>query len=181
MDRSRFRRARAAYERAQARAGARGLVLALALTALAWGLHRTTDATWLVAIALGCALAIFGWRGGALRRGALAGVLAGLPPMLVPAIVTSLSHAGRCASCVMEPSLACMMTCFSTSALVGIAVGHHATRDGWPRRFAFAAATTATLTGALGCGTTGLGGTIGIAIGIVAGGATGWVAARSPG
>ena len=46
---------------------------------LAIALHRTTHATWLVAAALAATLATLGWRGGAWRRGALAGVLAGLP------------------------------------------------------------------------------------------------------
>ena len=177
MARSRLRRARLAYELAHARAGLRGVAIAIGLSVLAWGLHRTTDATWLVASALGVSLAIAGWRGGSVRRGALAGVLAGLPPMLVPGVVALMSNGGHCTACAMAPSFGCMMTCFATSALVGVAVGHHASRDAAPRRFAAAAALAATLTGALGCGTTGLGGTLGIAVGLLAGGVTGWVTA----
>jgi hypothetical protein len=70
-----------------------------------------------------------------------------------------------------------MATCFFTSAVVGVAVGHHATRDASPQRFALAAVATATLAGALGCGTTGFGGALGIAVGLVAGGVAGWVSA----
>jgi hypothetical protein len=178
MARPEFARARAAYQLAHARTASRGLVIALVLAALAYGLHRTTDATWLVAGALASTLVWLGWRGGSARRGALAGVIAGLPPMLVPGVVALVSNGGRCAQCAMAPSFGCMMTCFATSAIVGLAVGHHASRDLAPGRFAAAAAVTATLTGALGCGTTGLGGTLGIVVGLIAGGLTGWVTAE---
>lgn len=171
-------RVRAAYARAHVLAAARGLGLATALAVLAVGLHRTTDATWLAAGVLAITLAVLGWRGGAARRGAFAGVLAGLPPMLVPGLVALVSNGGHCASCAMSPSLTCLLLCFGTSALVGVAVGHQAARDPAPRRYALAATAAAALTGALGCGTTGLGGALGIAIGLVAGGVTGWVSAE---
>lgn len=61
------------------------------------------------------------------------------------------------------------------SGLAGIAVGHVATQDGSPYRFAGGAIATALLTGLLGCGTTGIAGALGVAIGLVAGGVTGWV------
>jgi hypothetical protein len=123
---------------------------------------------------LATTLAALGWRGGALRRGALAGVLAGLPPMIAPTLVFALSHGGHCPECELGPTLPCLITCFGTSALVGVLVGHAATRDRSPRRFALAAIGSAALTGALACGTTGLGGAIGVVIGLVAGGVTGW-------
>jgi len=173
-----LRAVRAAYGRAHLVAGARGVAIAGALSVLAVGLHRTTDATWLVAGILAITLGVLGWRGGPSRRGSLAGVLAGVPPLLAPGLVTLLSHGGHCPSCATAPSLACVLLCFGTSALVGAAVGHHATRDASPRRFALAAIATAALTGALGCGTTGVGGAIGVGIGLVAGGLTGWVTAE---
>ena len=55
--------------------------------------------------------------------------------MLVPGVVALLSNGGHCAECAMAPTLGCMMTCFATSAIVGLAVGHHASRDLLPRRF----------------------------------------------
>jgi hypothetical protein len=171
-------RVRAAYARANAFAGARGLLIAAAIALVALALHRTTDFTWLAAGTLGITLAVFGWRGGAMRRGSLAGVLAGLPPLLAPVVVSVISHDGiRCADCPTMPSLTCTLTCFATAAIVGLAVGHRATHDASPNRFAFAAMVAAALTGALGCGTTGFGGAIGVVIGLVAGGVTGWVSA----
>jgi hypothetical protein len=73
-----------------------------------------------------------------------------------------------------------MIVCFATSSLVGALVGTRAAGDRSPPRFALAAIAAAALTGLLGCGTIGLGGALGIVVGLVAGGVTGWVvAARS--
>jgi hypothetical protein len=177
MARPDVRAARRAYEAAHVRGALRGFAIAAAVTALAIGLHRTDELTWLVAGSLAITLGVLAQRGGAWRRGAFAGVLAGLPPLIVPALVFSLGHGGHCASCAQEPTWTCLVSCFGTSSLVGLVVGHRASLDAAPRRFAPAAIATATLTGLLGCGTTGLGGAIGIAVGLVAGGITAWVVA----
>ena len=172
-----LRRVRFAYERAHVVTALRGVALAAALAVLAFGLHRTSSAAWLVAGALAAALAALGWRGGAWRRGALAGVAAGLPPLIAPSLVFALSHGGHCAMCDQGPTLGCLIACFGSGSLVGILVGHRAPGDPSPRAFAVAAIASAALTGLLGCGTTGLGGALGVVIGLVAGGITGWVAA----
>jgi hypothetical protein len=170
-------RARFAYERAHTVTALRGIALAAALAVLAFGLHRTSPAAWLVAGTLAASLAALGWRGGAWRRGALAGVIAGLPPLIAPSLVFALSHGGHCAMCEQGATLPCLIACFGTSSLVGILVGYRAVTDPSPRRFAVAAIASAALTGLLGCGTTGLGGALGVVIGLVAGGVTGWVVA----
>ena len=69
------------------------------------------------------------------------------------------------------------MTLVVFTALVGLIVGHRASTDASPPRFASAAIATAAFTGLLGCHTTGFGGALGIVIGLVAGGVTGWVVA----
>jgi hypothetical protein len=172
-------RVHAAYAWSHLRAGVRDATIALAMIALALALHRMTEVTWLVGGTLAITLGVLGWRGGALGRGARAGVVAGLPPMLAPVMVSLFSHGLlRCADCPAMPSLGCTLTCFATASVVGLAVGHRAVRDRMPSRFAGAAMATAILTGALGCGTTGLGGAIGIAVGLVAGGVTGWASAQ---
>jgi hypothetical protein len=170
-----LRRARFAYERAHVTSALRGLAIAAGLSIAAVGLHRTSHATWLVAAVLGATLAVLGWRGGAWRRGGFAGVLAGLPPLVAPTIVFALSHGGHCPDCVMGPTLPCLIVCFGTSALVGSLVGYRATLEDSPRRYAMAAISSAAFTGLLGCGTTGLGGAIGVVIGLVAGAMAGWV------
>jgi hypothetical protein len=169
--------ARRAYERAHVMSAARGVVLALLFTVAAIALHRTTQATWLVAAGLAATLATFGWRGGAWRRGGLAGLVAGVPVFVAPALYFMLAHGKHCPDCAMTPSLPCMLVCLGTSAAVGIAVGYAATRDASPHRFAGGALSTALLAGLLGCGTVGFGGALGVVIGLVAGGVTGWVVA----
>lgn len=174
-----LRRARLAYERAHLASALRGALVAAGLATLAFGLHRMSDAAWLCAAGLAAALAVFGWRGGAWRRGALAGVLAGLPPLIAPSVAFALSNGGHCATCDHTATVSCLITCFATSSIVGLVVGYHAMNES-SRRFAIAAIATAALTGLLGCGTTGLGGALGVVIGLVAGGVTGWlVAARA--
>jgi hypothetical protein len=175
-----LRRVRLAYERTYILSAARGVALAGGLVVLAVGLHRTSSVTWLVAGALAAALATLGWRGGTWRRGALAGVIAGVPPLVAPSLVFALSHGAHCPLCEQGATLPCLITCFGTSALVGALVGVRAAADAAPRRFAIAAIASAALTGLLGCGTTGLGGALGVVIGLVAGGVTGWsVAGRT--
>src|SRR5258708_4546496 len=87
-----LQRARRAYERAHLLSAIRALVISAGLVALAVGLHRTSSVTWLIAGALAVSLAVLAWRGGSWRRGAFAGVLAGLPPLIAPSIVFALNH-----------------------------------------------------------------------------------------
>jgi len=73
-----LRRVHRAYEGAHVLAAARALAIAGGLFVLALGVHGSTNVMWLVAITLAATLGVLAWRGGAWRRGALAGVLAGL-------------------------------------------------------------------------------------------------------
>jgi hypothetical protein len=179
MERSELaiQRSRVAYERAHVFAAVRGVAIALAITATAIALHRTSSLTWIIASVLAATLAVLGWRGGAWRRGALAGVLAGLPPLFAPVLVFALGHGGHCPDCQLGPTLPCLLACFGTSSLVGLFVGHAATRDRSPHRFALAAIGSAAATGLLACTTTGFAGALGIIVGLVAGGVTGWIVA----
>lgn len=172
-----LREARRAYERAHVISAARGVALAMVFTVAAVALHRTTEATWLVAAGLAATLATLGWRGGAWRRGALAGLLAGVPVFVAPVLYFTVAHGTHCPQCAMAPSLACMLVCIGTSSAVGIAVGYAASRDASPYRFGGGALATALLAGLLGCGSVGFGGALGVVIGLVAGGVTGWVVA----
>lgn len=175
-----LRRVRFAYERTRILDGARGLAIAAGICVVAIGLHRITSTSWLVAAVLAASLATLGWRGGALRRGAFSGVFAGLPTMVVPSIVFTLSQQGHCAGCGTTAAWPCLLSCFVTSSVVGMLVGHRAFRDPVPRQFAVSAIATAALTGLLGCGTVGLFGAIGVVFGLVAGGVTGWVVRGRP-
>ena len=173
-----LRRVRVAYELSHVAAAARALVIAGALAIVAFALYRVTSVTYLVATTLAMTLAVLAWRGGSWRRGALAGVIAGLPPLIVPSIAWTLtSNAGHCASCETTATLPCILACFGSGSLVGILVGYRAISDSSPRRYAIGAISTAALTGLLGCGTTGLGGAVGVSVGLVVGGVAGWIVA----
>lgn len=171
-----LRRVRRAYEFAHAGAAVRALGVAGVLIAFAFLLHRSSNALWFVGATLAISLGVLAWRGGAWRRGAFAGVLAGLPPLLAPAIVFALSRE-HCSACTEMPLWTCAVACFGVGSAVGMLVGYRAIRDAFPSKFALGALATATLTGLLGCGATGLGGAAGVVIGVVAGGLTGWVVA----
>ena len=173
-----LRRVRRAYEVPHLLAAVRALVIGAVLVVVAVGLYRVTRGTYLVAAMLAATMAVLTWRGGAWRRGAFAGVLAGLPPLIIPSIVWTLtSHAGHCANCETTAAWPCMIACFGSGSLVGILVGYRAIADAYPRRYALAAIATAALSGLLGCGTTGLGGATGVVVGLVAGGVAGWMVA----
>ena len=174
-----LRHARRAYERGFVIAAVRGLGLALVLTVAAIVLHRTTDATWLVAAALAATLAALRWRGGAWARGAVAGVLAGIPVFIAPALYRIFVHGtAHCPDCITAPSLTCVLVCLGTSAVAGIVVGYTALRDRAPRTLAASAVGTAVLTGLLGCSSLGLAGGFGVVLGLIAGSVTGWVTAN---
>ena len=173
-----LRRIKRAYEVTHLLAAGRALVIAAILVVIAGGLYRVTHATYFVAAALAVVMTVLAWRGGAWRRGAFAGVLAGLPPLIIPSIAWTLSSsAGHCSNCESSATLPCLIACFSTGSLVGILVGYRAISDSSPRRYALAAIATASLGGLLGCGTTGLGGATGVVVGLVAGGVAGWIVA----
>jgi hypothetical protein len=173
-----LRRVKRAYEVSHLGAAARAVIVAGFLVLVAIGLYRVTRATYVIAVALAVTMAVLAWRGGAWRRGAFAGVLAGLPPLVIPSIAWTLSsNAGHCNNCEVNATLPCLVACFATGSLVGILVGYRATSDNSPRRFGLAAIATAALGGLLGCGTTGLGGAIGVVVGLVIGGVAGWIVA----
>jgi hypothetical protein len=169
-----LRRARRAYESSHVWYALRALAIVAGVCVLAAALHRTSSVSWLIAITLGGLFATLAWRGGAWRRGAFAGVLAGLPPLIVPSLVIAMSTT-HCAGCTAAPTWWCVLACFGSSSIVGMLVGHRATIDRSSSRYAIAALSTAALTGLLGCGTTGLGGAAGVVIGLVAGAVTGWI------
>src|SRR6188508_2352766 len=110
-----LRRVKRAYEVSHLASAARGLVVSALLVIIAFGLYRVTQPTYLVATALAVTMAVFAWRGGAWRRGAFAGVLAGLPPLIIPSIAWTLSSsAGHCSNCETSATLPCLIACFGT-------------------------------------------------------------------
>jgi hypothetical protein len=173
-------RARRAYEIGQLRAATILLAPAAAVIALAALLHDGGMPTALAPLAIALAVAIvgFGWRGGAWRRGAPVGLIAGLPGLLLPRLV--LAKVGHCAACApLDVSAAtCFLYCGGAGLIAGLAVGALAARDESPLRFAAAAVVIACLTAALTCVIAGLAGVTGIAAGLVVSTAPAIVRAR---
>ena len=166
-------RARRAYERARVLDGLLAAWPVPLLIALAVVLHERVSAVAVAAAAgLFVLLVAATWRGRAYRRGATAGVLAGLPPLVVPAVVIAARGEVHCAGCTpsMGNVLACTVLCVATALVCGLAVGLRAARDREPVRFAAAALLVATLVGLLACGATGVGGGLGVIVGFAAGG-----------
>ena len=163
-------RARRAFERAQLRAAVWTAAPLAVIAPLAMLLHQGAmpSATGPIALALGAALLIAGWRGGGWRRGAPVGLVAGLPGLLLPRVV--LAPIGHCAMC--EPlavsATTCFLACGGGGLVAGVVVGALAARDASPVRFALAAATIACLTAALTCVVAGMAGVTGITAGLAA-------------
>jgi hypothetical protein len=185
MERSELVRARVrrAYERARFGAALLAAWPVPILLAVAVVLHGHAGGVTLVAAAAVAVLLVgAAWRGQSWRRGSIAGVLAGLPPLIVPAVMMSLRGGVHCASCTpsMTNMLACTLVCLTTGIASGVAVGLRAARDPAPARFAAAALAVAATVGVMSCGATGLGGAAGIVVGLAAGGIPAIALARRP-
>jgi hypothetical protein len=175
-------RVRGAYERARLGAALLAAWPAPILLAVAVWLHGHASAfTYVAAAGVATLFVLAAWRGGSWRRGAFAGALAGLAPLVVPAVMLSM-RGGACASCTPSSMnvLACTLICLTTGILSGVAVGLRAARDPAPRRFALAALAVAAAVGSLSCGATGLGGAAGVVVGLAAGGIPTLAFARRP-
>jgi hypothetical protein len=106
----------------------------------------------------------FRWRGGALGRAVLPGLLAGSVPLVLPVLMRSSGHCcigGACWSI-------CMLGCVAGGVLAGVAVGV-ASRAEQEGRWAFLSAATliAGLSGLLGCAVVGTAGIVGMVISCV--------------
>ena len=173
-------RSRACARRTSARtcsSAVRGIALAVGLVARSRSrcIARRRDVARRSSLA--ATLATLGWRGGAWRRGALAGVFAGLPRVHRAAIYSSSRKAALPA--IADGAVADVHARVLRHELGRRRRSSVMSRRAMHRRVALRSARSpaALLTGLLGCGTTGLGGALGIVVGLVAGGVTGWVVA----
>ena len=179
-------RARRSYELGRLAAGARGAWPVLLLLPIALVTHAAARApvTWLVGATLFAVAVGLGWRGGALARGAAAGFLAGLPPLLLPILVLARTQA--CTQCELmgmgtagERWPECLIACSLGGLAAGVYVGLRAARQARGSiRFAVAAALVAGLTGTLGCTLVGGAGALGIFAGLALGATPALLVAR---
>lgn len=162
-------RARGAYERGRLWVGLRRVwPIAFLVLAALW-LH-SASATRIAAVAavLAIALVVTGWRGAGWARGALPGVLGGLPAFFVPYLVAPAgSSCDRCAHPDAHWST-CLALCFAASLTTGVVLAVMARRDRDPRGFIGSAALVGVLTAAITCSLAGAAGLGGIALGVLA-------------
>ncbi len=161
--------ARRAYERGRLGASLRTSWLAAPL--LGVGLWRSGPLPWAILCGLGAAL--FGvltfcaWRGRALERALIPGLVGGAVLLLLPA----LAPAGRCLELGGCSVSVCTALCPAAGLVAGFAIGSLTSRQEAPRLpFFLASCAVAALTGALGCAWIGAGGAIGMIGGALAGG-----------
>jgi hypothetical protein len=174
---------RRAYERDRLADGAIAAWPVPVLIALAAAMHGHAGAGAVIAgVALAAVLVVARWRGTSWWRGARAGLIAGLLPLIVPATVLAARGKVHCAGCTpsVGDALACAMICIGASLVAGIAVGLRGARDPAPRRYIAAALAAAALVGLIACGVVGVGGSLGIVAGLAIGGVPAAVLARRP-
>jgi hypothetical protein len=163
------RRARRAYERGRLLHGLRlaapvaGLIVLIALLSDGPGWRLALGGGAVVAAAL--AFARGQWQG----RAARTGILAALPPLCAPLLVTALHHG--CVGCAGATLAVCVSVCGGAGVMAGVVLASLTAREphGHRLRFAATAASLAIWLGLLGCAFAGVLGLAGLACGLIAG------------
>jgi hypothetical protein len=166
-------RARRAYERGRLRWALPRAAAASAVAAVALIGCPAPGGPAACAAALGILVAACLWRGGAWARGTRLGFLAGLVPCLLPAAARA-AHVCCESLCLTLPTV-----CLVAGIAAGLLLGSLGLRVHGDRRFWLAAASTAALSGTVGCLALGLAGVGGMALGLLAGTAAPVLAARA--
>ncbi|HEU0105317.1 MAG TPA: hypothetical protein VFT38_04055 [Vicinamibacteria bacterium] len=159
-------RARRAYEVGRLRASLPTVALVAPMVGLSILLCGRYAASACSGVALAAVLAAAAWRGQQFARGARAGLVAGLGPLLLPlALCLHLCAGGVC---LLAPSI-----CVAGGLLGGVAVGVRARgrADGSSAGYLAVALSVTALTGCMGCLIAGVSGVLGMAAGMAAGAA----------
>jgi hypothetical protein len=156
-------RARRAYERGRLRAALPSVAAIAPMVALSLVVCRQYAATAACGVALGAIVLAAGWRGQEVARGARAGLLAGLGPLLLP-LVTCL-HLCAGGVCVFVPA-SCVVAGIAGGVAVGVLARRRAPADAPSGRYLVPALGVAALTGSLGCVIAGTSGVVGMAVGM---------------
>ena len=160
-----YRRARRGYERARIERGARITVAVGIFSAAALiGCSHRTEAAW-AAVVVSLMVGAAEWRGLAWRRGAHAGLVAGLAPFLLPV-------ASRWLSLLTHGAITCSpapLLCFLGGLCGGALLGTESRGESKGVTFWGMALVVAASLGAVGCLPAGLSGLAGMAVGLAAG------------
>lgn len=158
------RKARAGYERTTLVRAVVGFAPVLVLVAFATWLNRRTGSAALFGGVLFASGVVALWRGGALRRAVLPGLLSGLLPLAF-AIIANRGHFCASGHC----STYCLPACTAGGVLAGVIVSTLAHRRRLGLSFFAAATAISMLTGAMGCSCAGASGIVGMAAGFAVG------------
>jgi hypothetical protein len=159
------RRARWTYELGRIRWASHVLLFALPLLVVARLIHRPLPLILGIGgalCALSLVLAVVHER---YRRAILAGILAGVPALILPFAAQSLGMV-QVGPAVFDP---CIPACFISGVLAGAFVAGRAAGESRSPSFWFAALAVTALTGALGCSVAGSAGVLGLVAGVAVG------------
>jgi hypothetical protein len=159
--------ARRAYEWGRWRKGFATALWALPAVALA-SFGCTPRVAYLLAPLVVLSAAAMVWRGGALGRAVIPGLLAGTVPVLVPVVV-------RCGA-FEDSGWICLLLSLGGGGLSGLLISAVEARLHARRTEVLAVAALAALTGTMGCAMFGMGGLAGLVAGLALGAAPGYLA-----
>ena len=157
-------RARRAYEYGRVRLGLRRAAVVLPMAALSVFACGRPTASCLTALILAACVLVFEWRGQALGGGGRIGLLAGLPPLLLPLLLQAGGVVCSQSFCTFYP-----IACVAGGIVGGVFLGLSGARRGLTAPGLASAAVIAALCGTLGCLIGGMTGLLGLLIGLGAG------------
>jgi len=170
-------RARRAYERGRVLSARLALAVAAPMVGLSLVLCDRPLASAGCGLALAAVLLAAAWRGQPFARGARAGLLAGLGPLLLP-LATCL-HICAGGVCLLAPT-ACVVAALLGGAALGLYARHHINASPDASGYLVTALAVAALVGSLGCVIAGVSGIVGMMVGLALGTAPAlWWAVRA--
>lgn len=159
-------RARRAYEVGRLRASLPTVAVVVPMVALSFVLCERYTATTCGGIALAAVLAAALWRGRHFARGARAGLVAGLGPLLLP--LATCFHLCAGGVCLLAPAV-CVLAGLMGGAALGLHARHRVPTGPDAGGYLLAALTVAGLVGSLGCVIAGASGVAGMVVGLALG------------
>jgi hypothetical protein len=159
-------RARRAYEMGRLRSALPTVVLAVPMVGLSLVLCDRMAATAGCGLALVAVLLAAAWRGQPFARGARAGLIAGLGPLLLP--MATCLHLCVGGVCLLAPT-ACIVAALVGGAALGLHARHRVPAGPDGGGYLVAALAVAALVGSLGCVIAGVSGIVGMVVGLALG------------
>jgi hypothetical protein len=159
-------RARRAYEAGRLLSALPAVALAVPMVALSLVLCDRPAATAACGFALVAVLVAAAWRGRPYVRGARAGLVAGLGPLLLP--MATCFHLCAGGVCLLAPT-ACIVAAVIGGATLGLYARHRIPGGPDSGGYLMAAIAVAALVGSLGCVIAGVSGIVGMVVGLALG------------